>query len=115
LDTRTKIVEPHSVPRGRPVKIVICYADPLWAREVAALREQAGSGSLLVVAVDDPPDPLLPARARAELAASLAFVDYVITDPDAAIPEAQVFDLRTADLESRQSLVDQVLRRHANE
>jgi hypothetical protein len=115
LDTRTKIVEPHSIPRGRPVKVVVCYADPLWAGQVVALREQAGSGALLVVALDDPPQPLLPLGARAELVASLAFVDYVIADPAAAIPDAQVVDLREPDLGTRQALVERVLGRHGSE
>jgi hypothetical protein len=114
LDTRTKIVEPRSIPRDRPVRILVCHLDPLWADTAAALREQAGSGATVVVAVTDPPEPLLPLRARAELAASLYFVDYVVTELDPPA-DAEVVDLRTQDLERRQGLVRHVLRRHGSE
>lgn len=37
------------------------------------------TGGVLIAAVVDPPNPILPAKARAELAAALAVVDYVVT------------------------------------
>ena len=96
------------------MRILVCYLDPLWGREVHALRDSAGSGATVVVAVADPPDPLLPLRARAELAASLSFVDYVITGP-AAVEGAEVIDLREQDLACRESLIRHVVQRHGSE
>jgi hypothetical protein len=113
LDTRTKIVEPGSIPRDRTVKVLLCYLDPLWGREVDALREHADSAATMVVAVADPPEPLLPLRARAELAAALSFVDYVITEPQ-SLPDAERIDLREQGLALRQSLVRHVLQRHGS-
>ena len=53
------------------------YFDPIiasTAERLAALRTEAKP---LLVIVDTPPDAILPARARAELVAGLACVDYV--------------------------------------
>jgi hypothetical protein len=114
LDTRTKIVEPGSIPRDRSVRILLCYLDPVWGREVHTLRQHADANATMVIAVADPPDPLLPLRARAELAAALSFVDYVITEPP-SLPDAELIDLRDHDLACRQSLIRHVLRRHRSE
>jgi hypothetical protein len=114
LDTRTKIVGPRSIARDLPVRIVVCYLDPLWAGIERTLREHARSGATLVIAIDEPPEPLLPLQARAELAASLSFVDYVITGTE-ALPDGEVIDLRDQDLEQRKGLIRHVLRRHGSE
>ena len=57
--------------------VVSGYFDPLLAshaRRLAGLKR----GAKLMVADRDPPQPILPARARAELVASLRVVDYVV-------------------------------------
>ncbi|MGI8741641.1 MAG: hypothetical protein ACR2NN_03530 [Bryobacteraceae bacterium] len=62
--------------------------DPLLAEHAKRLKELAEPNQLLVVAITNPPDPLLPQQARAELVAALAVVDYVIIGID--IEEAPV-------------------------
>jgi bifunctional ADP-heptose synthase (sugar kinase/adenylyltransferase) len=64
--------------RDQPARWVSGYFDPLLAEHVKRLRESTKAGQLLVVEVIDPDRPLLPQRARAELVAALAIVDYVV-------------------------------------
>ena len=54
------------------------HFDPLLAEHVGRLRQAREPGSRLVVEVTNPARPLLPQRARAELVAALAMVDYVV-------------------------------------
>jgi hypothetical protein len=117
LDTRTKIVEPRSLPSGGSVMVIVGYFDPIYAAGVRAIRELAPAESLVLAAIADPPEPLLPLRARAELAAALDCIDYVTTDIDAAmaLPEAKVSDIRSDDLRRRNELVQHVVRRHRSE
>jgi len=84
LDTRDKIIHLRAgeVPdlarrRGRKLKVVVAHFDPLHAAHVRRLNELA-DGSCLVIALTDPPSPILSQHARAELAAGLAMVDYVV-------------------------------------
>jgi hypothetical protein len=49
------------------------------AERLAALKPP---GEALLVLIATPPDPILSARARAELVAGLAVVDYVCDAPD---------------------------------
>lgn len=62
------------------------------------MRAGVPEGGILVVCVDDKPGALLPKSARAEMAAALAAVDYVLTEPlpSSLIPDA-VIDLRADD------------------
>jgi hypothetical protein len=117
LDTRTKIIEPGSIPRHRPVRILVSYLDPLWSDQVAALQRHVVADETVVLAIDDPPEALMPMQARAELAAALAFIDSVVlsTDALALVPGAEVIDLRHGDLDRRDALMRQVLRRHRSE
>ena len=64
--------------RDKPARWVSGYFDPLLAEHVRRLRECVTDGQLLVVEVADPEKPLLPQRARAELVAALAMVNYVV-------------------------------------
>jgi hypothetical protein len=73
MDTRRKIV-PHAPPG---CDLVEGYFDPLLAPQAAALAARKGSAPLAVI-IREPADPLLDARARAELIAALAAVDYVV-------------------------------------
>lgn len=54
------------------------HFDPLLAEHVRSLREHKTAGRPLIVEVTNPPKPLLHQRARAELVAALAEVDYVV-------------------------------------
>jgi bifunctional ADP-heptose synthase (sugar kinase/adenylyltransferase) len=108
LDTRTKIVPLHELERrlqGRPATRLSGYFDPLLAEHVqriAALREP---GSLLVVEVTNPAQPLLAQRARAELVAALAMVDWVVLGDGPAAVDADIAD----------RFVGHVLERHRQE
>jgi len=92
LDTRAKIVDLARAgtiaagwrTKGTRWKLVSGYFDVLTADLVRAMPD----GSPLVAAVLDPPDPLLPVGARAELAASLRMVDYVLLLQGAALEDA---------------------------
>jgi hypothetical protein len=88
---------------------VIGHFDPLLAAHARRLQELAVPGTILVVAVSDPPDPLLPAGARAELVAALAAVDYVVpfveSWPSPAGAVFEVFDERSFDESSRSHFV----------
>jgi hypothetical protein len=64
--------------------------------------EEAADGTPLMAAVLDPPNALLPGRARAELAASLRVVDYVL------LPGAGGLDQALAELRP-----DEVIRSEA--
>lgn len=76
------------------------YFDPLLADHVRLLQESAGPGELLIVRIADPPKPLLNRRARAELVAALAAVDYVVEEAlTEASPDAPDRDLRARFIE----------------
>ena len=62
---------------SRPAQLVRGHFDPLLAEHARILADAAVPGKLLAVIVTNPPHPLLVARARAELVAGLAIVDYV--------------------------------------
>ena len=86
MDTRDKIVAPADAPAlarerraaGERVALVSGFFDPLLAAHALRLREIAQASQALFVAIEDPPQPLLEARARAELVAGLRVVDYVV-------------------------------------
>jgi hypothetical protein len=116
VDTRTKIVD---APRlagiaaevrrsGGRLRIVRGYFDVLIAPQVRRLRELSDRATL-VVALDDPPEPVLAARARAELVAALEPVDYVIIAGGAPLPEAgELIDESVLHAELFQELVRHV-------
>ncbi len=128
MDTRTKVIGAEAAfeaarrvrASGKRVKLVTGYFDPLLAAHARRLREFADPGSALFVAICEPAHPILPARARAELVAALAMVDYVILaeapasdgfpdglEPDETEREEAVDERLTEDLirhvQSRQS------------
>ena len=91
--------------QGKPARWISGYFDPLLAEHVRRLRECARPGEALVVEVANPQTPLLPQRARAELVAALAMVDYVVLgngEPTDRIVDAQV----------QTEFIEHVLRRH---
>ena len=125
VDTRTKILawpEAESMLReqrrnGSPLKVVTGYFDPLLAGHARRLKEVAGAGSSVVVLLATPANPLLPARARAELVAALEAVRYVVLPPDDGV-EVTLRALRTHEVvreESSDARRTQELIRHVHE
>jgi bifunctional ADP-heptose synthase (sugar kinase/adenylyltransferase) len=127
MDTRTKIIEPERAgarlqelrEQGRAVKVVTGYFDVLVAEHVARLREIDRTPGTLFVLVLDPPAPLLGARARAELVAALAMVDYVVPAAEQAAAEllsrcaaSEILREESADLLRAERLSQHVQRRH---
>ncbi|HWQ57113.1 MAG TPA: hypothetical protein VN442_25730 [Bryobacteraceae bacterium] len=130
MDTRTKIVDTSKASaaarewraRGGRLLAVTGYFDVLQAshvRELAEARRAAGD-SLLMALLVPPPDPVQAPQARAELAAGLAMVDYVVTTENgpaleallAAIEPDTVVRLETADELRMRQLIEHVHRRH---
>lgn len=106
MDTRTKIVshvQLDNLARGRELTRISGHFDPLLAEHVRRIRNSISPGRLLVVEVTEPPSPLLPQRARAELVAALADVDFVIL--------AAAASARAGDSDVTDWLIDHVRRR----
>jgi bifunctional ADP-heptose synthase (sugar kinase/adenylyltransferase) len=80
MDTRTKIISVAEAARlaADGATVVSGYFDPLLASHAERLHDLKREGVPLLVAIADPETPILPARARAELTAGLAVVDYVV-------------------------------------
>jgi glycerol-3-phosphate cytidylyltransferase-like family protein len=91
MDTRAKIIDLVAAARlrrpGARLKLVVGYFDVLTPDLVRSLQSLS-DGGLLIAVVLDPPNPLLPSRARAELAASLSMIDYVLLLPEAVLEDA---------------------------
>jgi glycerol-3-phosphate cytidylyltransferase-like family protein len=94
--------------RDRPVRWVSGYFDPLLAEHVRRLRECAKPGELLVIEIANPKAPLLPQKARAELVAALAVVDYVVLGDGQ--PQNEIMDAAVTT-----QFTEQVLTRHRGE
>jgi bifunctional ADP-heptose synthase (sugar kinase/adenylyltransferase) len=118
LDTRTKIIDiDRAAQLAGPVKLVAGYFDVLTPDHAVRLGELK-DGAILVAMVLDPPSPLLSSNARAELAAALSAVDYVVPINGASleaaverIRPAQVVREEDADLRRARNLIEHVLRR----
>jgi bifunctional ADP-heptose synthase (sugar kinase/adenylyltransferase) len=90
LDTRRKIVTPESIIHAQPIILVTGFFDPLLASHATRLASLRRDEHLLAVLLSDPPDPVLPLRARAELVAALEAVDFVmVADGDEAHHNSQ--------------------------
>ena len=117
LDTRLKILPLSRAAEFAGAVFVAMHLDPLTAGHARRLREIANGGQPVVVLLSDPPSPLLPARARAELAAALDSVTAVmVLDGQSSIPDVARPSLvieEAADLERRDALVRRVFERHA--
>jgi hypothetical protein len=107
LDTRTKIVQSFGNPE---LKTIIGHFDPMHAWHVRRLRELCPNGQRVNVIVADPPEPILPIRARAELVAALGFVAEVTTGQPIAGPN--VIDERSGDADRSRVFAQHVLARH---
>ena len=124
MDTRTKILSLEAarslhVPR---LVVVAGYFDLLRAahvREFEAIRQRTGAGALLAVVLPWD-EAFLSQRARAEMAAALRVIDYVVAldngDLDAlvgALGPADVVRLEAADARRNRELIEHVQRRHS--
>jgi bifunctional ADP-heptose synthase (sugar kinase/adenylyltransferase) len=111
LDTRSKII-PLEQARARELAKPACWVaghfDPLLAEHVRKLREHIVPDRLLIVEVTNPARPLLPQRARAELVAALAMVDYVVLGNGKG-------DLPGIDASVTQQFIENVQKRHRAE
>ncbi len=105
MDTREKIVTAEAAREraraaragGARVTLVVGHFDPLLEEHARRLSTLVEPGGWLVAAVADPPAPILPARARAELVAALRAVDCVVLGDAAEIPAHAVIDERAED------------------
>ncbi len=122
MDTRSKILGLDAAAAaaerarrgGRAVTLVTGWFDPVVAAHARALPPEHAAR---FVAIGDPPEPLLPARARAELVAGLRAVDYVVIAPAAAAEAAlrpdSICHAEADDDRRRQELIRHVQSRHA--
>jgi bifunctional ADP-heptose synthase (sugar kinase/adenylyltransferase) len=116
VDTRTKIVNPDTVPRNATV--VTGTFDVIRAEDV---RDLAGLARPVVVVVLPLTGEVLPQRARAELAAGLRMVDYVLITDDghpeallAALQPAQLVRLEAVHAQRKRQLMEHVHRRQTS-
>lgn len=107
MDTRTKIVD-----TARGTLAVAAYFDPMVAAHTDRLRELASQHGPLTVCVCDPDDALLPARARAELAAACRDVERVVIGEESLAGFERVIDERPGDAERRAALMRHVQERN---
>ena len=118
LDTRRKIRAAEDVGQVAGT-LVVGYFDPLHAAHIRRLEEIRRGGDLLTIVVADPPAPLLPVHARAELVAGLACVGVVIpaaSNLDEILARLQpdaLIDERPADEQRTRELAAHVASRHA--
>ncbi|MBI4891453.1 MAG: hypothetical protein HY821_12575 [Acidobacteria bacterium] len=85
MDTRTKIQPPGAASALPPGALVVSGSfDPLLAAHAEELVRLSQGACALAVVIEEPPQPILPARARAELVAALACVTQVYLAGDGA-------------------------------
>jgi len=126
VDTRAKIITPEDAAAlahgGRPAVLVTGHFDVLLAAHVRELsRVRAGlPGAVLLVALTTPEEPVLDARARAEMVAALAMIDYVVSLEDqqmrsllAAFPAGHIVRLEATHEQRRRELIQHVHRRQS--
>ncbi len=127
MDTRDKIIGCEYAAalaaelrqQGASLRAVTGYFDVLVAEHVRRLSEIAAGETRVFVVLLDPPAPLLAARARAEMVAALAMVDYVVPAGEQAaegllsqFAAAEIVREESADLLRAERLSQHVQRRH---
>ena len=125
MDTRSKILNTeaaraviaHAQSNGGSLRVVTGTFDVLQASHVRDLEAVAGDTKLdlLLVVLTPPADPILDERARAEMVAALAMVDYVVTAAEdllCALPSDAVIHLEAEDENRARQLIEHVHRRH---
>jgi hypothetical protein len=115
VDTRSKIVSIGAV-RASGAVAVAGYFDVLTGdlvRQLRAIRDRYPGTPFAAVVLPDP-DALLGHRARAELAAALAVIDYVLITEieDSEALGFSVIHLEEADRERNRRLREHVRARH---
>ena len=109
LDTRSKILILSEATGRQVTTLVVGYFDAVVAAHVSRLLALPGP---VTVSVLDPPEEILPARARAELVAALGCVEAVIIgDARTLVSAARTIDFTAADLQTRQELVERIRHR----
>jgi hypothetical protein len=114
MDTRSKILSSSEAAQiALRATVISGYFDPLLAWHASRLEELKGDSPLLAL-IATPPNPILPARARAELVAGLKVVDHVCEAPAPTEIECIVPHFRLEDEErcNIQELIDRVHSRH---
>ena len=112
LDTRLKILtleQARERLNGQSARWISGNFDPLLAEHVRRLAGEREPGEALVVEVTNPSRPLLAQRARAELVAALAMVDYVV------LSNGETGAGTPADGDITERFIEHVLQRHAQE
>jgi bifunctional ADP-heptose synthase (sugar kinase/adenylyltransferase) len=126
VDTRTKIIkleEACALARDSQNAVLATgYFDVLLAahaREFDRVRESLPD-AVIFVALGTPEQPLLDVRARAEMVAALAMVDYVVSLEDrqmesllAAFPGERIVRLEAAHEQRMRELIQHVHRRQS--
>ena len=121
MDTRTKIITAEQAVALGSERLLVAAGrfDVLHAGHIHFLRRiRSDSAPLLVVVYDDASlgKPVLPERARAQLVAALAGVDYVIvwpqTDLDSLLNRLAPARVEHAPEEER-NIIGEVLEKHA--
>lgn len=125
LDTRTKILTPAALAAldpPRPLLLATGRFDILRVavpRDLAAARQRTGAGSL-VVAVRPLADELAPIAVRAEMAAALRVVDYVLialngdlTGLAESLQPIEIINLEESDAQRTRQLIEHVHSRHS--
>ncbi len=121
MDTREKIIDSSRAAalvaglrsHGSAMKVVTGYFDVLVAEHSRRLIEVADGADILFAVVLDPPEPVLGARARAELVAALGVVDYVV--PSGETAAQALLSLFTADEIVREESADLLRARRLTE
>ena len=122
MDTRAKILTVEAAAArlaGTPATLVVGRFDVLRASHVRELRQIEGKP--LVAVVRPMAEGILPQRARAELAAALRMIDYVVTADDrdldtlvSSLPNAPVVHLDDSDRARARDLKQHVQRRQSS-
>ena len=123
MDTRKKIIpatDAGRIPRDLPLIAITAHFDPLHAAHARRLQELSRAGTRVVVIITDPPAPVLAAQARAELAAGLKAVDYVIIPQENSLEDlltrlspCEIFREETSDQQRTRELIMHVHRRQS--
>lgn len=129
MDTRTKILTPQAARELRLPRLVVVtgYFDLLRAAHVCdleAVRCRTAAGAMLAIVL--PWDQaVLGQRARAEMAAALRVLDYVVIPDEndaaggvsallAALHPIEVVRLEMADARRNRELIEHVQQRHSS-
>jgi hypothetical protein len=121
VDTRSKIAgsfeQARQACRARGAQsplVVRGRFDPLLAAHARRLADLKAQADALIVLIEEAPGDLLPAPARAAIAAGLAVVDSVaVIAPGDPLPaDVRAIDERTADEVRRGALMERVREAH---